>query len=243
MRFQNSILLAGMLALAAAAPCKPVAPKPTATATPAPTTPELAPVVTPEPAPPATTPEATTPEATTPEPAPADPAPAAGGITADMLTKIAPATASCAGADFPEECADAATAAKAISNSFTKYKITEVGEQAALVSIMIFESGNFKYNKNHFPGVVGQGTRNMQSPAFNEMYAKAIGVTDPMADNDSSFGSAAWFVTSQCSPEVRTGLAAGTQAGYEAYLTQCVGTTSTPERIAGWTAAIGAMKG
>jgi hypothetical protein len=224
-----------MLALAAAAPCKPVkpvdpAPAPTPTLTPEPA--PSAPVVTPEPTPPVAT----------PEPAPADPAPAAGGITADMLTKIAPATASCAGADFADECADAATAATAISNSFTKYKITEVGEQAALVSIMLFESGNFKYNKNHFPGVVGQGTRNMQSPAFNEMYAKAIGVTDPMADNDSSFGSAAWFVTSQCSPEVRTGLAAGTQAGYEAYLTQCVGTTSTPERIAGWTAAIGAMK-
>ncbi|KAF2788424.1 hypothetical protein K505DRAFT_218239, partial [Melanomma pulvis-pyrius CBS 109.77] len=164
-------------------------------------------------------------------------------ITADTLKAIAPATASCDGAEFPDECADAATAAVSISKSFDTYKITSVGEQAAIVSIMLFESGNFKYNKNHFPGVPGQGTRNMQSPAFNEMYAKAIGVTDPMADNDSSFGSAAWFVSTQCSPEVRKGLEAGTQEGYDAYLTQCVGTTVTPERDAGWTATIAAMKG
>jgi hypothetical protein len=90
-------------------------------------------------------------------------APAAGALTAEKLIAIAPATASCSGGDFPDECADATRAAAAINKAFSTYKITAVGEQAALVAYMLFESGNFKYNHNHFPapGRPGQGTRMM----------------------------------------------------------------------------------
>ena len=57
-----------------------------------------------------------------------------------------------------------------------------------------------------------------------------------------SFGSAAWFLSSQCSESVRQGLAAGTAAGWQTYLTSCVGATDTSDRDTLWAAAIQAMK-
>lgn len=122
---------------------------------------------------------------------------------------------------------------------------------------MLHESGAFKYSCNHWPGVPGQGTRNMQSPAFNLLYAESLypavtvqaaqaqGVNAVLAlvnGDADSFGSAAWFLSSQCSEIVRQGLAAGTAAGWQAYLTGCVGTTDTSDRNTLWTAAIQAMK-
>lgn len=72
-------------------------------------------------------------------------------ITPELLIQIAPKTASCEGAAFPGECADASRAAIAISNSFTKYDIKTNGQKAALIAIMLFESADFQYNKNHYP--------------------------------------------------------------------------------------------
>lgn len=122
---------------------------------------------------------------------------------------------------------------------------------------MLYESNAFKYSRNHWPGVPGQGTRNMQSPAFNLLYAESLypaaavqaaqaqGVDAVLAlvnGDADSFGSAAWFLSSQCSESVRQGLAAGTAAGWQAYLTSCVGATDTSDRDALWTAATQAMK-
>ena len=172
------------------------------------------------------------------------------------LIAAAPSTASCDGAQYPKECATAAQAAPAIINGFVQYNITTCGEQAALLSIMLFESGDFKFNVNHFPGVPGQGTRNMQSPAFNAKYAAYLHSTGKIKDSDYeaakdpvavlnllepdefSFASAAWFLDTQCSADTRTQLSAGTQEGYESYLTNCVGTTATQDRITGWQAAM-----
>ena len=92
-------------------------------------------------------------------------------ITPEQLKSIDVNTTSCSGAPFPAECADADRAAPAISTSFEKYQIKSRGAQAAMIAIMVFESGSFKYNKNHFPGRPGQGTRNMQMPDFNREYA------------------------------------------------------------------------
>jgi hypothetical protein len=55
------------------------------------------------------------------------------------------------------------------------------------------------------------------------------------SDDEKSFGSAAWFVT-QCTEDVRAGLAAGTQDGWHAFLTACVNTPLDPERDTLWTA-------
>ena len=178
----------------------------------------------------------------------------------DLIT-IAPDTASCDGAPFPEECASASVAAPNIAQSFSLFNIDSFGAQAALVAIMLFESGDFKYKVNHFPGVAGQGTRNMQSPAFNTKYADWIAVngqdtsitqgsvaaasSDPAALLDLintdrwSFASAAWFVSTQCDASQIQALGDGSQSSFESYLTGCVGTTVTEDRIAGWKKVIG----
>jgi len=169
-------------------------------------------------------------------------------ITADVIQAIAPQSASCDGAPKPAECRTAQQATPHIINAFKTYKITTAGEMAALVSLMAYESGDFKYQNNYFPapGNPGQGTRNMQSAAFNVQYAQSIpalgvgngasassmsatqlneiraGVT---AVDDYDFGSAAWFLTTQCSDSIRTQLQTGSEAGWAAYMTQCVGAT------------------
>jgi hypothetical protein len=183
------------------------------------------------------------------------------GLTAEQLVAIAPATVSCTGADFPQECADATHAATAINKAFATYKITTVGEQAALVAYMLFESGNFKYNHNHFPapGRPGQGTRMMAMPPFIEKYATSVAGASAVAtakaqsldavlalvnsDDEKSFGAAPWFLTSTCTPEVRAGLVAETTDGWHNFLTQCVGTTAAAERDTPWIAAKQIMHG
>ncbi|SMQ46610.1 unnamed protein product [Zymoseptoria tritici ST99CH_3D7] len=180
-------------------------------------------------------------------------------ITAADLIRIAADTESCTEATYADECRTASAAAPAIAISFTNFAISSFGAQAALVAIMLFESGDFKYNKNHFPapGRPGQGTRNMQSADFNEKYAEYLsivctncGITpadvekakgegpaavlELVSSDQWSFGSAAWFLRTQCDATIEDGLAAGTEAGFKSYIEDCVGTTLTDDRIAGW---------
>lgn len=79
-------------------------------------------------------------------------------VTADQLQKIAPTSNTCDNAPAPEQCATAAQAAPLISRSFQFYKVTSRAEQAAVIGLMAFESGQFKYNKNVSPGIPGQGS-------------------------------------------------------------------------------------
>lgn len=97
----------------------------------------------------------------------------------------------------------------------------------------------------------------MQSPQFNVEYAKWLstvckncGITPKevataeaqgpvevlkLVNNDEwGFGSAAWFLSTQCSTSVKQGLQAGTEAGFDAYLTSCIGTTVNENRTAIW---------
>jgi len=187
-------------------------------------------------------------------------------VTAAQLLAIMPTSNTCAGASPPDECRTAKQAAPAINKSFSTFQINTAGEAAALVSLMALESGEFKFARNKFPGRPGQGTRNMQMPDFNLKYARdipklstklnkivpagATKTTDKqknavldllLADDSTDFGSAAWFLTTKCAAEVRQGLQAGTMAGWEAYITSCVGTTVTPDRQAYYTKALTAL--
>lgn len=126
---------------------------------------------------------------------------------------------------------------------------------------MLYESGNFAYAVNHDPGVPGQGTRNMQSPAYNREYAHWLATTctdcritssqvqaaesegparvlEWVNTDEWGFRSAAWFLATQCDASLRQGLAAGTLAGWEAYLSECVGTAANARRNQLWSAAI-----
>ncbi|KAF2750761.1 hypothetical protein M011DRAFT_523723 [Sporormia fimetaria CBS 119925] len=92
-------------------------------------------------------------------------------VLEDILDKIA--VTGCT-ADPAGECRTNKQAAAPIAASFEKYNIASCGEQAALVSLMLFESDSFKSNKNHFPGRLGQGTRNMQMYDYNVEYARHL---------------------------------------------------------------------
>ncbi|KAL1305711.1 hypothetical protein AAFC00_007298 [Neodothiora populina] len=183
-------------------------------------------------------------------------------ISAKDIQTIAPDTSICnTTAQYASECSPAAHAAPFVALSYAHYDISSFGAQAALLSLMLYETGSFKYDKNHWPGVPGQGTRNMQSPAFNLKYAEwlatnapceninqaavmkanatgPVAVLDLLLDDVPSFGSAAWFLTTQCDPSIEDGLAKETKEGWESYLTDCVGTTATDDRTAIWTKAI-----
>jgi hypothetical protein len=174
------------------------------------------------------------------------------GLTAAQLLTVAPTSSSCA---ETVECRTAEQAAPFISKSFTDYAITSKAEQAALIGIMAFESVEFKFNTQQ-AGNPGQGTRNMQNAPFNVQFAQsvpqlapqlaAIGTSNVNAvralvlPDEFSFASAAWFLTSQCSPQVRTALQTGSQDGWAQYITQCVGTEPGP-RQAYWQAAVKAL--
>lgn len=97
----------------------------------------------------------------------------------------------------------------------------------------------------------------MQSPTFNKKYASSLpdlaeklpSVSDSPADlldllraNETyDFGSGAWFLTTQCSSDVRTALQKGDEAGWSRYISECVGTTVTDDRKAYWKRAVGAL--
>jgi hypothetical protein len=79
-------------------------------------------------------------------------------ITAAQIEAIAPKSKSCADAPAPGECATSEQAAANIAKSFETYEVTSAAEQAAVIGLMAFESLDFEYNRNHFPGVAGQGS-------------------------------------------------------------------------------------
>ena len=124
---------------------------------------------------------------------------------------------------------------------------------------MLYESVQFKYNRP-INGQLGQGTRAMLSEMYNQKYAASVpslkakaaalggdanGVRDLLtADQDLDFGSAAWFLTSQCGPAVVTALKNGKQAEWEAYLQGCVRVSpGEGNRTAWYTATVKALGG
>jgi hypothetical protein len=175
-----------------------------------------------------------------------------------LLLLIAPTSSTCSGAPFPSECATASVAVSPIISSFALCSIATAAEQAVLLAWMAYESGDFKYNQNHFPapGTPGQGTRTMMSPTFVAEYVSFLGLTptssDPatvlsLVENDQySFGSAAWFYHEKCSDDIKSQVQTGSQAGYDAFLTTCVGTqadegSGSTSRLAYWQRAAGAL--
>ncbi|KAL9618764.1 MAG: hypothetical protein Q9160_006558 [Pyrenula sp. 1 TL-2023] len=167
-----------------------------------------------------------------------------------------PSAASCSSSAAPSsglnECINAATAIPHLISAFARYKITTAGEQAAILSWIALESAELKYNINHFPGNPGQGTRVMLMPPYIAKYIASIPDLKEKADaaggdvtkllglvldDEHSLASGAWFVSSQCTQDVRQGLAAGSDAGWEQFITGCVGTTVTDQRKGYWVKA------
>ena len=79
-------------------------------------------------------------------------------ITAAQIEKIAPKSVSCDDAEAKDECATSDVAARAISATFKQYQVSSRAEQAAVIGLIAFESGEFQYSRKHFPPVEGQGS-------------------------------------------------------------------------------------
>lgn len=172
-----------------------------------------------------------------------------------QLLHIMPSASSCssgAPSAGPNECATATQAIGPLIASFQRYNISSAGEQAAIIAWIALESAELKYNVNHFPGNPGQGTRVMLMPPFIAKYVASMpqmageaaqAGNDPVKmlglvlDDGHSFGAGAWFVSSQCTPEVRRRLAEGTEEGWSMWISGCVGTTVTDQRKQYWVKA------
>ncbi len=136
-------------------------------------------------------------------------------ITSFQLTLIAPSTRACnISAPFTNECRTAEQAAPFINKAFDDYAISSVGEKAAILSLMLFETGDFKFDRNQYvallhhycnvanryadrsfpaPGRPGQGTRNLMTFPFVHQYAldtpsthsRALALAGPNATDPS----------------------------------------------------------
>jgi len=195
-------------------------------------------------------------------------------VTPAQLVAIAPQSVSCANVtSFASECRTAQQAAPFLNAAFAQYQTESVGQKAALLSLIAFETGDFRFNINHFPGRAGQGTRNLMmfpfvwkyaldtpevapqaqalAPGFtasstvddlnNASNSTKIGVLNLVLDDKFSWASASWFLATQCNPSVSAALDTATEAGWESYITQCIGTTVTDDRKAVYTAALAAL--
>ncbi|KAF4126249.1 hypothetical protein GMORB2_1495 [Geosmithia morbida] len=169
---------------------------------------------------------------------------------ASIIQQIAPASASCAAGNT--ECRTAKQAAPYIFQSFAKYGLDSANQKAAVISLMAYESDNFVYKTNQYPGRPGQGTANMQMASFNLMYAKSIKATsgavaevssvDGLSDTELdyiiglvtvdkyNFGSGAWFLKTQCGNDVMSQLASDVDQGFQAYMS-CVGVEASSDRL------------
>ncbi|KAI5458669.1 hypothetical protein BGZ63DRAFT_50825 [Mariannaea sp. PMI_226] len=180
------------------------------------------------------------------------------GDLAAIVKEIAPNSENCQPGG---ECRTAEQAAPFIEASFKKYDIIHPEVQAALIALMAFESVEFQYKHNVSPGRPGQGTANMQMAPYNFEYGNCLpdvqqkisqaGFTsaDNLSDDqlnevlswvtvdEHNFGSAAWYITKKCPYSVREALKANIDAGFATYITECVGTTLTDDRIKYLTAA------
>lgn len=173
-----------------------------------------------------------------------------------IVQEIAPGATSCPSSN--SDCRTAAQAAPWIASGMYQYGIFSVNQMAAVISLMAFESDDFKYKHNISPGRPGQGTANMQMAPYNLKYAQQIDAlktkvanyssTDGLSDDQLNdilalvtpdqynFASGAWFLKTQCSQDVRDQLDANVDSGFQAYM-QCVGTSVTDDRMAYFTRA------
>ncbi|KAK4939908.1 hypothetical protein LTR10_019867 [Elasticomyces elasticus] len=176
-----------------------------------------------------------------------------------QLLYIAPTSATCTGAEFPSECVvSGESLAQSIVDSFAKYNVSTAPEQAALLSWMAYESGEWKYNQNHYPapGRPGQGTRNMMMPNYvleyasslPELSAQVAGANGDVSTvlalvqrDEYSFASAAWYYSTQCGEGVEQAVRQEGLTGWQAFVSECVVTTVNGEREAYWERACEAL--
>ncbi|KAJ4135515.1 hypothetical protein NW765_009487 [Fusarium oxysporum] len=165
-----------------------------------------------------------------------------------IIEAIAPKSKICPTGN--KECRTATQAAPFIISSFQSRQIYSPAEIAAVLALMAFESGDFQYKRNHYPGRPGQGTANMQMPNYNLLYAKSIpelakgwqgiesveglsdqelgDLLDDVTVDKYNFGSGPWFLKTQCKEDVRQAFKTDVDTGFQKYIEECVGTDLQP---------------
>ena len=179
---------------------------------------------------------------------------AAGDVSVKQLLEIAPTANTCDGAVKPDECRTAEQAAKYLVPGLAEYGIVDKYEIAAVLSLIAFESVDFKFNTNQSPGRPGQGTRSMMMIDSILEYAKSIKELKPkvleiapegtsaeslndeqknkvralVLPDEYSFASAAWFYKTKCD-SVREAMKAPMPNAFALY-GECVGYPPDPKR-------------
>ncbi|TPX17395.1 uncharacterized protein E0L32_003038 [Thyridium curvatum] len=197
----------------------------------------------------------------------ASPAAGGSSPAAKIIEQIMPKSASCDGAPAAGGGADCRTAAQAADffvAGFQRWSVYAPAQIAAVLAVSALESDELRYKHNVSPGRPGQGTSNMQMIHYNLLYARAVPELRPKADaiaggaaaageslpadkadavlalvtpDEYNFASGAWFLATQCSADVRSQLATGSDAGWAAYM-GCIGVPADdPARVKYWTAA------
>lgn len=158
----------------------------------------------------------------------------------NLLQRLAPSTKEepCiddAGAEG--QCRSAVQAAGPIQQSFEKYYINAIGEKAAVLTWLLYASSNFKYDRRTGP-LLGVGTRNMQSAGHNTEYAHYVldlpsedvvtNLHRILQNDDLSFGSAAWWLSTICPLSIRSQLQekSVSRAAFKNFAVRCVGLES-----------------
>ncbi|KAF5018103.1 hypothetical protein F66182_9922 [Fusarium sp. NRRL 66182] len=164
------------------------------------------------------------------------------------IEHIAPKSKSCT--KRGKECRTAKQAAPYMVDAFQAHGIYSIKEMAAVLALEAFETADFQYKRNAFPGRPGQGTANMQMAPYNLLYAKSIpelsgrydGVdsVEGMSDDELNtlldlvtvdkynFGSGPWFLATQCSAEVREAFKKDADLGFKTFIEECVDTELEP---------------
>lgn len=168
-----------------------------------------------------------------------------------IIEEIAPGSAECAAGNT--ECRTARQATPHIFHGMARYGVWHPNQMAAVVALMAFESVDFAYKRNQYPGRPGQGTANMQMAEFNLEYARSIpalsgsvaNVTSVDGQSDAElnrildlvvpdaycFASGPWFLETQCGGQILAQLVQDIDLGFESYM-GCVGVAVTEDRRA-----------
>lgn len=187
-----------------------------------------------------------------------------------IIEAIAPLSKDCSspppyiGNQPKDQCRTAEQLAGSLISAFFTHGVYSVKQMAAVVALMAFESGDFEYKLNQVEAHHGQGTANMQSPAFNLKYGRSIpdlaeqfkqfpATVDGMSpeqldkmvllltDDKYNFGSGPWFLMNECGADVRSLLDSNPDAGFAAYM-GCVGVTVDDKRNQYWQRAKSAFQ-
>ena len=110
-----------------------------------------------------------------------------GNITADQVRQFAPGTAGCPVSTL--ECTSCQDTADGLNEAFSAYNFMTLGQKAGMIAYMEFESVDFTYNTNQFPGRPGQGTKCMLMPPHLYNFVNSFPELQPQLQSLSPYAA------------------------------------------------------